>query len=164
MTYLVPQTRWFRPGSAVEPFNGFFSSMPSEIDHFFDDFGLYSPTKVYGRDYAGVAPRMSVSETDSWVEIEAELPGVDEKDVEVTLNDDVITIKGQKKSEREENKKDYYYCQERTFGKFARSFTLPFTPDPKLVKTYFTKGVLNITVPKPAGVAKTVKIPVNAID
>jgi HSP20 family protein len=164
MTYLVPQTPWLRPGSSFDPYNGFFSSMPSEIDHFFDEFGRFSAPKAYGSEYAGVAPRMSVSETDNWVEIEAELPGVDEKDVEVMLNDDVITIKGQKKFEHEESKKDYYYCQERTFGKFVRSFTLPFTPDPKAVKTYFTKGVLNITVPKPVGVAKMVKIPVKAID
>lgn len=164
MTYLVPQSPWFRSGSAYDPYNGFFSSMPSEIDHFFDEFGRFPSPKLHGNEYAGVAPRMSVSETDNWVEIEAELPGVDEKDVEVTLNDDVITIKGQKKFEHEESKKDYFYCQERTFGKFVRSFTLPFTPDPKTVKTYFTKGVLNITLPKPAGVAKMVRIPVKAID
>lgn len=161
MTYLVPQTPWFRPGSAFDPRNGFFSSLPGEIDHIFDEFGYFSSPKSYG----STAPRMSVSETDNWVEIEAELPGVDEKDVEVALTEDVLTIKGQKRMDREENKKDYYYCQERTFGRFVRSITLPFEPDPKTVKTYFVKGVLTITLPKPVGAhAKMVKIPVKAID
>jgi HSP20 family protein len=101
-------------------------------------------------------------ETDNSVEIEAELPGVDEKDLEVALNDDVLTIKGEKKLERDEQRKDYYH-QERMYGRFARSITLPFEPDPKSVKTLFGKGVLKITLPKSADAKQhNVKIPVRA--
>jgi HSP20 family protein len=67
--------------------------------------------------------------------------------------------------EREEKNKGFYFHQERTFGSFARSITLPFEPDPKTVKTFFVKGVLKITLPKPAGVKdKIVRIPVKALD
>jgi HSP20 family protein len=161
MTYLVPQTPWFGSTSGYNPRNGFFSSLPNEIDHIFDEFGSFFPPKSYG----SAAPRMSMSETDNAFEIEAELPGVDEKDVEITLNDDVLTIRGEKRAEHEESNKDYYYRQERTFGRFVRSITLPFEPDPRTVKTYFMKGVLKITLPKPVGVkAKIVKIPVKTTD
>jgi HSP20 family protein len=100
-------------------------------------------------------PRMSVSESDQSVEIEAELPGIDEKDVDVALNDDVLTIKGEKRMEN--------HYQDRSFGKFARSITLPFEPDAKTVKTFFSKGVLKITLPKTAGKQHSVKIPVKSI-
>ncbi len=161
MTYLVPQSPWFRQGSIFEPRNGFFSSFPNEIDHFFDEFGYSSSPKACSR----AAPRISMREMDNSFEVQAELPGVEQKDVEVVLNEDVLTIKGQKKMDREENKTDYYYAQERTFGCFARSITLPFEPDAKMVKSYFVNGVLTITLPKPVGThAKMVKIPVKALD
>jgi HSP20 family protein len=137
--------------------DAFFSTLNREIDQVFDEFSGYSSATAA----RSAAPRMSVSETGDFVEIDAELPGVEEKDVEVALNEDVLTIKGEKRLERAEQQKDYYY-QERTFGKFARSITLPFEPDPKTVKTYFAKGVLKITLPKAAGVKQhTVKIPVH---
>jgi HSP20 family protein len=130
----------------------------------FDEFGFFSPPKAYG-SYGRATPWMSVRETDNTIEVEVELPGVDQKDVEVGLNEDVLTIKGQKRVQHEEDKKDYYYCQERTFGKFARSFTLPFEPDPKTVKSYFVNGILTITLPKPVGSsARMVKIPVKMLD
>jgi HSP20 family protein len=105
---------------------------------------------------------MSVSETDSSVEIETELPGVEEKDVEIALNNDVLTIKGEKRIESSLQHSDYCH-QERTFGKFARSITLPFEPDPKSVKTLFSRGILKITLPKSAAIKQqTVKIPVKS--
>ena len=105
-------------------------------------------------------PRMNVTETDSAIEIEAELPGVEEKDLDITLNEDVLTIKGEKRVLRDEQQKDYYY-QEISSGRFARSVTLPFEPDPKTVKTLFAKGVLKITLPKTANLKQqTIKIPV----
>ncbi|HTW34405.1 MAG TPA: Hsp20/alpha crystallin family protein [Rhizomicrobium sp.] len=134
----------------------FFSALNKEIGQVFDDMG-FSTTQP-GRN---PAPRMSVSETENFVEIEAELPGVEANDVDVELNDDVLTIKGEKKLNYNGQQKDYYY-QERAVGKFARSITLPFEPDPKTVKTAFAKGVLTITLPKAAGVKhQTVKIPLH---
>jgi len=156
MTYSVPQPTWFRPMPVYGVNNGLFSTWQREFDQVFDEFGGYSPAAT-----RSMAPRMNVSETDTFVEIEVELPGVDEKDVEVALNDDVLTIKGEKRMERDVPPKDYYY-QERTFGRFARSITLPFEPDPKTVKTLFVKGVLKITLPTSVGVKQhIVKIPVH---
>ena len=95
-----------------------------------------------------MAPRVDVSETDTELKIEAELPGIDEKDVEVVLSDGRLTIKGEKKQEKEEKKKDYHMV-ERSYGSFARSIVLPFEADPDKVKATFAKGVLTVTVPKP---------------
>jgi HSP20 family protein len=159
MSYLTPQSTWFRPTSNFDVNNGFFSALQGEIDHAFDEFGHFSSAKAC----RSAAPRMNVSETNNSVEIEIELPGVDEKDVQVALNDDVLTIKGEKRIVRDEAQTNYYQ-QERRFGRFARSITLPFEPDSKMVKTHFAKGVLKITLPMPVGVnSKTVKIPVKAI-
>ena len=92
--------------------------------------------------------------------MEAELPGVEEKDVEVMLSDGRLTIKGEKKQKKKEQKQDYY-LHERSYGSFARSVTLPFDADPDKVKAKFANGVLTLTVPKPPEVkAKVKKIPV----
>jgi HSP20 family protein len=94
--------------------------------------------------------------------VTAELPGLDEKDVEVVLRDDLLTIKGEKKSEREEKKKDYHLV-ERSFGSFSRTIHLPFEAASDAVKASFTKGVLKITINKPTEIKdKTVKIPVKS--
>ena len=161
MSYLTPQSTWFRPGSSFDANSGFLSALNREIDQVLDGFGSYSSSSSTA--CRNSTPRMSVSETDSSVEIETELPGVEEKDVEIALNDDVLTIKGEKRMESSLQHSDYCH-QERTFGKFARSITLPFGPDPKSVKTLFSRGVLKITLPKSAAIKQhTVKIPVKAI-
>ena len=155
MRYSVPQTTWYRPMPSYVVNDALFSAFNGEIDHVFDEFGRFSSATAARSG----APRMNVSETDTWVEIEAELPGVEEKDVEVVLNDDVLTIKGEKRMESSLQHSDYCH-QERTFGKFSRSITLPFGPDPKSVKTLFSQGVLKITLPKSSGGKQhTVKIP-----
>ena len=157
MSYLTPQSTWFKPGSSFDANRGFLSALNREIDQVLDGFGSLSSSS--GTVSRSSTPRMSVSETDSSVEIETELPGVEEKDVEITLNDDVLTIKGEKRMESSLQHSDYCH-QERTFGKFARSITLPFDPDPKSVKMLFSKGVLKITLPKSSGSKQhTVKIP-----
>ena len=160
MSYLTPQSTWFRPGSSFDANRGFLSALNREIDHVLDEFGSYSSSSATASRYS--TPRMSVSETDSSVEIETELPGVEEKDVEIALNNDVLTIKGEKRIESSLQHSDYCH-QERTFGKFARSITLPFEPDPKSVKTLFSRGILKITLPKSAAIKQqTVKIPVKS--
>ena len=156
MTNLIPQMAWFRPVSPYQN-SGLHSGLNREIDSLFEELGSLTSTK------SNISrPRISVWETDGSIEVEAELPGVDEKDIEVELTDDVLTIKGEKRVERDEAHKDAYY-QERNFGKFARSITLPFEPDPKTVKTLFARGVLKVTLPKSAGVREhTVRIAVKA--
>ena len=161
-SYLTPQSTWFRPGSSFDANKGFLSALNREIDQVLDGFGSFSTSSPSGTMSRSSTPRMSVSETDSSVEIETELPGVEEKDVEIALSDDVLTIKGEKRMESGLQHTDYCH-QERTFGKFSRSITLPFGPDPKSVKTLFSRGVLKITLPKSAAVKQhTVKIPVRS--
>lgn len=107
-----------------------------------------------------LAPSIEVKETDKAIEVEAELPGVDEKDVQVTLEDNILTIKGEKKAEREESKKGYY-MSERSYGSFLRSFELPTGVDADKVNATFNKGVLKVTLPKPpAAQSKAKKIDV----
>ncbi len=136
-----------------------FSAMQKEINRMFEDFGRGS---FMGLSNADASPRIDMAETDNAIEVTAELPGIDEKDVDVVLRDDLLTIKGEKKSEREEKKKDYHLV-ERSFGSFARSIRLPFEADSEAVKANFAKGVLKITIAKPAEVKdRTVKIPVRS--
>jgi HSP20 family protein len=141
---------------ASEPFPSLRRDMERLFEAFSRDFGWGAAAQ----GGAVTAPRIDVSETDSEIRIEAELPGVEEKDVEVVLSHGRLTIKGDKKQEKEEKKTDYHLV-ERSYGSFARSIGLPFEADPDQVKASFAKGVLRITVPKPAQVkASEKKIPI----
>ncbi|WP_436025791.1 Hsp20/alpha crystallin family protein [Trinickia sp. LjRoot230] len=95
-------------------------------------------------------------QTDKSYEISAELPGLDEKDIEVKLVDGSITIKGEKREEKEESKKDYY-LRERHFGAFERTFRVPEGVDAEKIQATFTKGVLALTLPKRANAQKPEK-------
>jgi HSP20 family protein len=139
-----------------------FLSLQRQMNRLFDDaFTGYVPAPRNGNG-ATVAPSIDVKETDKGIEVEAELPGVDEKDVQVTLEDNVLTIKGEKKAEKEESKKGYY-MSERSYGSFMRSFELPAGIDAGKVSATFTKGVLKVSLPKPAAAeAKAKKIDIKA--
>lgn len=119
-----------------------------EIDRMFDEFLGSGQPATPGSGGIVMAPRMDMAETDDSIEITAELPGVDEKDLDVTVEGDVLTIKGEKKSESEKKKKDYHLI-ERSYGSFRRSIRLPGIVDPDKVKASFEKGVLKVTLPKP---------------
>jgi HSP20 family protein len=111
---------------------------------------------------AALAPSIDVSETESELRIEADLPGVEEKDVDVTVADNILTIKGEKRAEKEETKKNFHVV-ERSYGSFSRSLTLPFAADPSKAKATFKNGVLSITLPKPPEVkAKAKKIAIGS--
>ena len=102
-----------------------------------------------------LSPKIDVAESKDAIEVTAELPGVDEKDVDITLADDVLTIRGEKKTEREEQDKDKnWHVVERSYGSFSRAIPLPFDPDPAKVEAKFDKGVLHIHLPKSAEMAK----------
>jgi len=140
-----------------------FLSLQREMNRLFDDaFGGYATPARTGGDGGArlLIPSVDVKETEKTIEVEAELPGVEEKDVQVTLEDNVLTIKGEKKAEKEETKKDYYSC-ERSYGSFLRSFELPANVDAGKVNATFAKGVLKVTLPKTAA-AQAKKIEVKA--
>jgi HSP20 family protein len=132
-------------------------SLFREIEKTFDDFSRRSPLAGYFGD-GSAAPKIDVSEGKDGIEVTAELPGVEEKDIEVTLSNDVLTIRGEKKSERDEADKDKsWHLVERRYGLFSRSVTLPYQPDPDKVEAKFEKGVLRVRLPKPAEMAKKEK-------
>jgi HSP20 family protein len=116
----------------------------------FDPFRRLGPTF----DIRGIemAPKVEVSEDKKAYEISAELPGVEEKDVKLTLQDDVLTVSGEKKSEREE-KEEGYHVSERSYGSFQRSFRLPDDVNADKISAKFDKGVMTITLPR-TGTAK----------
>ena len=103
-----------------------------------------------------VVPSMNVKDTDTAVVIEAELPGVEEKDVSVTVSDGVLTLKGEKRQEKEV-KGESHYLMERSYGSFMRSLRLPETVDESKIEATFEKGVLRITASKRPGTAKIEK-------
>ncbi len=115
-----------------------------------------------GARWPAMQPDTDVEETDKAYVISAELPGIDDKDIDLTLKDNVLTLKGEKKSERKEKKKDYHLT-ERQYGSFRRSFRLPSDVDDKKINADFIKGVLKITLPKSASAqAKQRKIGIKA--
>ncbi len=141
-----------------------FASLQQEIDRAFDDFGRNFFD--LGRGFPGlsnlgsteIVPRTNVSETDKAIEITAELPGLEEKDVEINFADDVLTIRGERKEEKEDKNKNYHVL-ERRYGAFARSIALPPGTDPNKIKANIDKGVLKVTVEKPeAKVAKKIEV------
>lgn len=136
--------------------NDVFATMQHEVNRLFNEFGAMPSARLTNGE---ISPRVDVAETENALEVTAELPGLDEKDVEVVLYNDFLTIRGEKKAEKEEKKKDYHLV-ERTYGSFARSLRLPFQADPERIKADFVKGVLKVTVAKPPAVKeKTIKIP-----
>jgi HSP20 family protein len=103
-----------------------------------------------------MAPRIDISDSDKELVITAEIPGLDEKDFEVTLAGDLLTIKGEKKTENENRNGNAYYV-ERRFGSFSRSVRLPFEAGDEQVEANYDRGVLTVRVPKPAEAQRHVR-------
>ena len=130
----------------------FFDAMRREFSRVFDriDAGQSNwPALVSKGGVELIAPDFDIYETAQGFNIEAEVPGVDEKDIDVTFANGLLTVKGEKKFEREE-KKENYYLSERSFGSFQRSFRLPETVDEGKIEAHIEKGVLKIAAPKRA--------------
>lgn len=132
-----------------------FRMMRREMENAFRAFDQ-KPSPGIG---AGV-PAISVAETNDAFEVTAELPGVDEKDISVSLEDNQLVISGEKKAESTKEEKDWH-IEERSYGSFYRSMSLPFEPEEGAVEAHFDKGVLHLLVKKPAKALKSAKtIPV----
>jgi HSP20 family protein len=142
MRTLVPLS-WARDLSRPSA-NDPFALLQNEMNRIFDGFGRYGAMQ----DFAPAAPKLDVSETADAIEVHAEMPGVAEKDVELTLTGDLLTIKGEKRENRDEKGRDFHVV-ERSYGAFSRSVRLPFAADPDSAKAGFDKGVLTVTIPKP---------------
>jgi HSP20 family protein len=131
-----------------------FALIRSEIDRLFEDVGR----GLYPSRSGDLVPRIDVSETDTAIEVTAELPGLEQKDVQIDFTDDVLTIKGEKKSEKEEKRKDHRVT-ERRYGSFLRALRLPPGTDPAKIEASIVNGVLTVKAPKPApSVTKKIEI------
>ena len=144
-----------------------FENLRQEIDRLFDDFGmgfrwpfgrsLFAAEPLFRREQTWASmPAVDVVESEKGYEITADLPGMDEKNIEVKVADGVLTIKGEKREETEKREKDYY-LQERSFGSFERSFEVPETVETDKIEASFKKGVLTLTLPKKAEAQKPAK-------
>jgi HSP20 family protein len=149
-----------------EPFGGIrrrgdifgdLNRMQAEMNRFCDDF--------FGEHRRGLAegawlPAVDVSETESQLTVRAELPGMSQDDIEINLQENVLTLKGEKKQETKEEKENFHRV-ERSYGSFSRSFTLPSGVKAADINATFKDGVLEITLPK-VEEAKPKKIAITA--
>ena len=132
-----------------------FDHLHRQIDRLFDNFWPEAAA-ANAVDF----PKLDVHGDDKQIVVTAELPGLDEKDVEVSLVENVLTISGEKKTEREEkDEKKNWYLSERSYGSFQRSIPFAAEIDSAKVTAKFVKGVLTVTLPKAAPeAAKSTKI------
>lgn len=133
-----------------------FLELHREVNRLFDDSFR---TMQEGGGGVMLSPKVDVCPSDDGWEINAELPGVDEKDIDLRLDGDVLTISGEKRDQR---KDDQNRLVERSYGSFTRSFQLPFTPDPDKVTADCEKGVLTIRLPKSAEQERSKRISVGS--
>ena len=137
MRDLIP---WSRPGDVV--------SLRREMNGLFDRFFDWSP---FGEGPEGSVwrPALDVSETAKEVLVRAELPGMDPKEIDISLRDNVLTVRGERKQEKEE-KDENYHRVEQSYGSFVRSFRLPSEVEPDKVDATYKDGILTIKLKKSA--------------
>lgn len=143
---------------------GSLSTFQKEFNRMFDDFfkGIEHTPSLFKKDLTLFDPSVDVSENEKEILVTAELPGVDEKDVELTISKNNLIIKGEKKKETEEKNKDYYR-KEISYGSFRQVLPLPAEVDESKIEANYQKGVLKIKLPKTAKAQEeTKKIPIKA--
>jgi HSP20 family protein len=151
---LIPLGREHSPTRFVDPL----IRLQREIDRLFDE--VTEGWAGTGRT-RGLIPSVDLAETENEIEITAELPGLEEKDVEIHVADNVLTIKGEKKAEKEQTEKNYR-MYERSYGSFLRRIELPNGVNADKIKASLANGVLKVTIPKPAP-AQVKKVDVKTI-
>jgi HSP20 family protein len=149
-------------------------SLRREIDHLFENFdpdfrrhsfhrSIFDVEPFWRRELTwGTTPTVDIVEKNDAYEVKAELPGMDEKNIEVKLVNEVLMIKGEKQQEKEEKKEDYH-LHERRFGSFERRFAVPKGVDIDKVEASFRNGILTVRLPKkPEAIKAGKKIEVKA--
>jgi HSP20 family protein len=146
------QARMPMRSSGFDPFQSFRNEMDRMFDQLWRGFGFPAPRRAFEaepfwqREGASV-PAVDVAEDEKAYHITAELPGLSDKDLEVNLSDDILTISGEKRDEREQREKNYHFS-ERRYGSFRRSFAVPQGIDRDKIEASFRNGVLALTLPK----------------
>ncbi len=130
-----------RPQGRLRPLRAAWD-LQDEFSRFFEDFG-----NGLGSVEEHFTPPIDIQETDDAYIVEADVPGMKKEDVHIEVNDDVLTIKGERKSEHEEKREDYHRI-ERQYGSFRRTVTIPGGFQYDAVKAKFKDGVLRVTLPK----------------
>lgn len=155
---LIPRMRSRTPvvrGENANPLVAFHQEMNRLFDDFWRDFDGNEASLTHSFGF----PHVEVSETDRELKVEAELPGMDEKDLELLLDNGVLTLRGEKKSETEDKNRR---ISERYYGRFERQIPLPVEVQEDKINASFRKGVLTVTLPKSAAAAERVKkIPIS---
>lgn len=157
-----------KSAAALEPWHRF-DSLRQQVDHLFEEFTRNPLHLPFGRRVFDVepfwrrelslrgVPAVDIAEKEKSFEITAELPGLDEKDIEIKLSNGNLVIKGEKRENIEEKKKDYY-LSERHYGSFERIFRLPKGIDAEKIDASFAKGVLTVSMPKSPEAIKPEKV------
>jgi HSP20 family protein len=137
----------------MRPELNLFGSLQREVDRLFEDF----TRGASGNGSSMLMPSIDVTETDNEIEVTVDLPGLERKDVDISLENDVLTIRGEKKIETKPDEKadkdgkdKTYHVAERSYGVFYRVIQLPPGIDPSKVQATMSKGVLKVAIPKPA--------------
>jgi HSP20 family protein len=141
-----------------------FATLRQEMDRLFDGFfeGRFDRPRFGLTSSDAFVPQVDVVDTDKEVRVSVELPGIDEKDIDVSLTKEALTIRGEKAEEKEEKGKNYYRS-ERSFGSFSRTIPLPIDIDSSKVSATFKKGVLTVKLPKTKqAIEETRKIAIKA--
>jgi len=115
-----------------------------DVDRLFNDFFFHAPGALFKNEWE---PTIDVEDSKDSIHVKAEIPGIDEKDLDVRIEDNTLILSGEKKEEKKEEKKNYIYT-ERKFGSFYRSIDLPEGVKADKIKATFKKGVLSIDIPK----------------
>ncbi|MBI1879547.1 MAG: Hsp20/alpha crystallin family protein [Chloroflexi bacterium] len=145
-----------------EPFYAFRREMDRLFDDFFGrGFALTPFSGGFMESFGEFSPRVDVTENDKEVKVIVELPDLEDKDVEVSLSNDVLTISGEKKAEKED-KGENFYRMERSYGSFQRAISLPAEVESDKVEATFKNGVLTVTLPKTASAQNRKKIAIKA--
>lgn len=137
-----------------------FSALHQQMNRLFDDF--MSSTTVPALPTAMALPRMDVRENPQEICISTDLPGVNPADVEVLLDGNMLTLRGEKRQERETQQPQDYHLMERSWGRFQRALQLPFAPEQQEINADFAHGVLTIRIPKHAQQARSQRIEVHS--
>jgi HSP20 family protein len=147
---LVPKLRHGRNSVVrrrnADPFQELQCEMNRMFEDFFLDFPSFSGLDVRGGGL-GFSPAVDISETDKELKVSVELPGMDEKDITVELDNSTLTVRGEK-SEVREDKDNKWHVREQSYGSFQRVIPLPVNADSENAKAKFKKGVLSIRIPK----------------
>ncbi|MEZ5864480.1 MAG: Hsp20/alpha crystallin family protein [Geminicoccaceae bacterium] len=149
---------------SLQPFGGLlggggadpFSLMRREMDRLFDNYSRDWPAPALAKGL--MSPKVDVAETEKGLEISAELPGIEQKDINLDLTNGILTLQAEHHAEKEEkDEKKRYHVVERSRGSFMRRFAVPFEPDADKVQASFENGVLKIKVPRSAAAEKQVR-------